>query len=178
MASLVGALVEMARAEGDSSVSVREEVRLDALLREIVEDCRVEADGRGCEFALAADCDRQFWGDPELLRRAFENVIRNAVKYSPAGQRVEIHLDADSAAARVRVRDCGPGVPQGHLTKVFQPFYRVDSARGASTGGVGLGLAIAQRSIALHHGTITARNMNPGLEVSITLPFSAAAPKG
>ena len=178
MASLVGALVEMTRAEGDSSVSVREEVRLDALLREIVEDCRVEADGRGCEFALAADCDRQFWGDPELLRRAFENVIRNAVKYSPAGQRVEIHLDADSAAARVRVRDFGQGVPEEHLTKIFQPFYRVDSARGASTGGEGLGLAIAQRSIALHHGTITARNMDPGLEVSIELPFSAAAAKG
>jgi signal transduction histidine kinase len=153
---------------------VREAMQLDSLLREIVEDCRVEAEGRGCELALAADCDAPFWGDPELLRRAFENVIRNAVKYSPSGQRVEIRLEADSAAARVRVRDYGPGVPEEHLKKIFQPFYRVDSAREASTGGVGLGLAIAQRAITLHRGTITAGNMNPGLEVSIELPISPA----
>ena len=69
------------------------------------------------------------------------------------------------------MRDYGPGVPEDSLTKIFQPFFRVDDARESSTGGVGLGLAIAMRAVGLHHGTIVARNDHPGLQVSIELPL-------
>jgi len=181
MASLVGALVEMTRQEGDPAAHLREPLRLDSLLREIAEDCTPEAEARGCRLEFAAASEGHLPGDPELLRRALENVTRNAIHYSPSGDRVEIRLEADAAAIRVRVRDYGPGVPEEYLKKIFQPFYRVDSSREASTGGVGLGLAIAQRAIALHHGIVTARNVNPGLEVTVELPVSAfpppAAPK-
>ena len=70
------------------------------------------------------------------------------------------------------VRDHGPGVPEDALTRIFQPFFRVDDSRESSTGGVGLGLAIAMRAIGLHHGAIAARNANPGLQVSIELPLA------
>jgi two-component system sensor histidine kinase CpxA len=117
------------------------------------------------------------------LRSAFENVIRNAVRYSPPGAMVSVGARRmraagdESEAAEVIVRDHGPGVPERDLKLIFEPFYRVEAAREhRSGGGEGLGLAIAARAVTLHGGAIEARNLQGGgLAVSITLPFAAAA---
>ena len=103
-------------------------------------------------------------GDREVLRRAIENVVRNAIRYTPAGTSVDVQLDATADTARIAVRDYGPGVPPEALPKIFQPFFRVDDSRYTATGGVGLGLAIASRAIGLHHGKLWAENTTPGLE--------------
>src|SRR5882672_10091593 len=108
-------------------------------------------------------------GDERLLRRAMENVLRNAIRYSPESERIEISLQEDSGTATVGVRDRGPGVPEEMLKDIFRPFFRVESDRARNTGGTGLGLAIAERSVRLHHGTIQARNASPGLLVEIKL---------
>ena len=116
-------------------------------------------------------------GDPELLRSSFENVIRNAVRYSPAAARVGVTArrmagGGDYAeSVEILVHDQGPGVPEKDLELIFEPFYRVDAARDRAGGGEGLGLAIAARAVALHSGAIEARNLQTGgLVVSITLP--------
>src|SRR5216110_1090417 len=156
----------------------RSSVDVGELLRAIVADVAIEADAQGCLVQVRAQGPLPVWGDPELLRSAFENVIRNAVRYSPADGLVGItaHRLAGEGhqADRVEVviRDQGPGVPEQELGRIFEPFYRVDAARGhGRPGGEGLGLAIAARAVALHGGRIEARNLEAGgLSMTITLP--------
>jgi two-component system sensor histidine kinase CpxA len=115
-------------------------------------------------------------GDPELLRRVVENVVRNAIRHAPRGSAVEVQVFEQDDRARIRVRDTGPGVPSEALPLLFEPFYRVESDRGRSSGGVGLGLAIVKRAVNIHGGSVTAVNANPGLAVEITLPLLAPKP--
>jgi two-component system sensor histidine kinase CpxA len=82
-------------------------------------------------------------------------------------------MESAGQTARICIRDSGPGVPEELLQKIFQPFFRVDDSRDSSTGGVGLGLAIASRAITVHQGRLWAENMNPGLSVCIELPLAA-----
>jgi signal transduction histidine kinase len=104
--------------------------------------------------------------DVELCeRRAVENVIRNAIRHAPEASAIEV----SARGCVVRVRDYGPGVPDGELTRIFDPFYRVENDRNRASGGVGLGLAIARRAVELHRGAIEARNAGPGLAVEIRL---------
>ena len=109
-------------------------------------------------------------GDPELLRRAVENVIRNAIRYAPPQTAVEVALSSANGTCTVTVRDYGFGVPEESVERIFDPFYRVQSDRDRASGGVGLGLSIARRAVALHKGRISAHNMHPGLMVEIDLP--------
>src|SRR5882762_6929262 len=153
------------------------------LLRTIAADVAIEADAQGCLVQVQAQGPLPVSGDPELLRSAFENVIRNAVRYSPAGALVGItaHRRAGEehpgGLVEVVIRDQGRGVPEKELGLIFEPFYRVDAARGhGSAGGEGLGLAIAARAVALHGGGIEARNLESGgLSVTITLPAMSGA---
>jgi two-component system sensor histidine kinase CpxA len=170
--SLVGELLQVTRAEGDPSARRSEPVSLDALLGSIIDDAQVEAGARGCAVHFSETAAVTAPGDPELLRRAAENVIRNAVRYTPQGTSVQVALHADDGRARISVRDFGPGVPEEALPQIFNPFYRVESGRDRASGGVGLGLAIAKRAVELHGGTVSARNADPGLLVEITLPRS------
>jgi two-component system sensor histidine kinase CpxA len=110
-----------------------------------------------------------------MLRRAVENVIRNAIRYSPRQSAVEVSLARNNGKAVVDVRDHGPGVPPEALPRLFDAFYRVESDRDRSSGGIGLGLSIARRAIELHQGTIRARNADPGLEVELELPVKNGA---
>lgn len=171
LTDLVGALLQVTRAEGDPSSRNLTDLPLDNFLREVVDDCAVEAEARGCRVQLEAPESLHFRGDRELLRRAMENIVRNAIRYAPEGTPVEVKLATDHDDAEISVRDYGPGVPEAELPKIFKPFFRVDESRDSSTGGVGLGLAIAHRAVTVHHGTMTAKNAGPGLLVSIELPL-------
>jgi two-component system sensor histidine kinase CpxA len=177
LSDLIGALLQMTRAEGDPLSGTRRTFELDQVVRDVVEDCAVEATARGCEIACNMNGSIAMVGDPELTRRAIENVVRNAVQYSPEGGRVDVSLEKDAANARIAVRDRGAGVPDDQLAKIFQPFYRVDGSRNAETGGIGLGLAIARRAVNVHHGSIDARNEETGLLVTIQLPLDTDEPR-
>ncbi|HXE63316.1 MAG TPA: ATP-binding protein [Bryobacteraceae bacterium] len=170
LTTLVNSLLEMTRAEGDPASRERKDIRLDRLLRDVAEDCSVEATAHSCNLTLDIHDEITVSGDEELLRRAVENVIRNAIRYSPAGETIDVRLSAAPGAAKVEVRDRGPGVPENQLAQIFQPFFRVDDSRTNATGGVGLGLTIAMRAVKLHNGTIEAKNVAPGLLVTIELP--------
>jgi two-component system sensor histidine kinase CpxA len=168
--SLVGQLLEVTRAEGDPASLRRNPVRLDELVRQVVDDCEIEAAAHGCQLRYQAPGAVTLQGDPELLRRATENVVRNALRYAPRDSTVDVVLEHAGGRARVSVRDRGPGVPDEALGRLFDAFYRVDSDRDRASGGVGLGLSIARRAIELHQGSIRAKNADPGLQVTIELP--------
>jgi len=173
IASLVSEIVEMTRIEGDVLAPKTEDVVLADLIAETVSDCRLEVDLRGSVLRVEGQLSSHVSGDPELLRRAVENVLRNAIHYSPEQGTILITLAEAVHVATITVRDYGPGVPAESLAQIFQPFFRVQEARESSSGGIGLGLAIAERAVKQHHGTITARNESPGLSVQISLPISA-----
>ncbi len=166
---LVSELLQVTRAEGDPSTLAVEPVRIDEITRAVVEDAGIEAIARGSSVELPDAPPVKVIGNPLLLRRAIENVLRNAIRFAPPGTAVEVTVEADDMA-RVRIRDYGPGVPESDLERIFDAFYRVDTHRNRQSGGVGLGLAIAKRAVELHKGTIRARNAGPGLEVEIAVP--------
>jgi signal transduction histidine kinase len=168
--ALVGQLLQVTRAEGDPNSLRRDLVRLDELVQQTVDDSRIEAGARGCELNYKKSGPVTVAGDPELLRRAVENVIRNAIRYSPRAAAVEVSLARNNGSVTVDVRDYGPGVPEEALPRLFDAFYRVEPDRNRNSGGIGLGLSITRRAIELHKGSIRARNAEPGLDVEMELP--------
>ena len=172
--ALVGELLQVTRAEGDAAQLRSERVELQGLTTAVVDDCTIEAEARGCRLRFDSSAPVHLAGDPELLRRAIENVVRNAIRYSPEGTEVEVKLRSSAGQATISIRDFGPGVPEESLGRIFDPFYRVESDRSRISGGVGLGLSIARRAIELHKGKIGAANASPGLCVTIALPIPAA----
>ncbi len=175
---LIGRLLALARLEdGDQSLQ-RSPVELEQLVRQICKDADFEAQDRNCRVGCRIAQDCVVMGNADLLHSAVENVVRNAMRYTREGTEVEILLErwegANGVEARILVSDHGPGVPVDSLDKLFRPFYRLDDARGRQTGGVGLGLAITERAVRLHGGSITAKNRSGGgLEVEIRLPLMA-----
>jgi signal transduction histidine kinase len=174
MSSLVGDIVEITHMEGDPSPRNMMSLNLNSLVQAIVEDCRIEADMRGCTLSMTGRSTSEIEGNRELLRRAIENVVRNAIQYSPAQAVVDIILAEESGIARIEVQDRGPGVPAESLARIFDPFFRIEEARDKVRGGSGLGLSIANRAIQLHGGSMAAENIAPGLKVTMSIPSSTA----
>jgi two-component system, OmpR family, sensor kinase len=179
---LIARTLKLARLEQPVPALEPRPIDIRDLLANILSDVAIEVDAQGCRIDLDAPHGLVIEGDPELLRSAFENVIRNAVRYSPHGAPVSVSALLEAIPARperrvaVVVSDRGPGVPEKDLQLIFEPFYRVETAREhRHVGGEGLGLAIAARAVTLHNGHIEARNLpGGGLAVLITLP---AAPR-
>lgn len=177
---LIARTLKLARLERPAGSLEHIRVDIGELLKNIAEDVAIEADAHGCSIGVQSEDGLEVSGDRELLRSSFENIIRNAVRYSPPGAQVGITArrmkgpTQDEECVEVIVYDQGPGVPEKDLELIFEPFYRVDAARDRAGGGEGLGLAIAARAVALHHGVIEARNLQSGgLVVSVTLPALA-----
>lgn len=184
---LIARILKLVRLERPAGAFAGIPVDVGQLLETIAQDVAIEAEARGCILTLHAERGLQVAGDPELLRSAFENVIRNAVRYG-AGSAVEVRGSRGERPPgsvpdegqkppdhgreiEVTVRDHGPGVPEKDLKLIFEPFYRVDAARDRALGGEGLGLAIAARAVAVHGGRIEAHNApGGGLEVAMRLP--------
>jgi len=170
LSKLVAELLQLTTAEGDPDARVARPVLLDDLLQDLIDDCDLEAQARHCRLVAHHEGSPIVIGDGELLRRGVENVLRNAIRHAPEGTDIELILQSRSDLALILVRDHGTGVPEADLTRIFHPFFRVDDDRSRSSGGVGLGLAIARRAIELHQGRIRAENASPGLRVIIELP--------
>ena len=174
---LIGRLLTLARLEDGEQHAPTTPVLLDEVVLNVAEDAEFEAQARHCH--VHSEIPAGNWGvrgDASLLHSAIENVVRNAIRYTREGTTVAIHLEKTETAGQVeavvRVTDCGDGVPADALEKLFQPFYRLDDARGRQTGGVGLGLAITERAVRFHGGRVTAVNRaEGGLMVEIYLPL-------
>ncbi len=168
---LTSEIVEVTRLEGDPQLLKLSSVNLAEMVQEAIDACCAEVECRppsmrvDVQFSGSVRCDR------ELLLRAVENILRNAVRYSPRQGPINIVIRRETRTVMLSVRDFGPGVPDESLSQLFEPFFRVDEARDEGTGGVGLGLSIAKRAVHLHKGTVEAHNADPGLRVEIVLPL-------
>lgn len=166
MDKLIGELLTLSRMEAGAGKALYSDFFLADLLHDIVEDACYEAEARGITLDVSGDADMgevMVSGQPELLARAVENVLRNAVKHSPGhgAVQVELALLPEAKQVRITVLDRGPGVPAADLAHIFQPFFRSSNTEN-STDGHGLGLAIARHVIEAHGGTISARNRSSG----------------
>jgi two-component system sensor histidine kinase CpxA len=172
---LVHELLVLATLQGSVHPPAAELIDLPDMLDRVVEDLTFEFHERGHAIrTIRRPGSLLVKGDAALLRRAVDNVLRNALFYTPDDTEVEMLVESDGAWARLVVRDHGPGVPETALPQLFEPFFRVDQARARNTGGAGLGLAITQRAVELHGGRIRAANAHPhGLAVRIDLPVAA-----
>src|ERR1700690_1736274 len=176
---LIQRLLTIARLESGADAIRKSNLSLRELVENVAHDAEYESAGR--QIRVEADGDDEFLveADPDLLRSAVENVVRNATRYTAPGTTVEAKLErqrnSNGQEMVIRVSDSGPGVPDSSLAKIFEPFYRLDDARNRQTGGAGLGLSIADRAIRLHGGQISASNRKEGgLEVEIRIPASPA----
>jgi two-component system sensor histidine kinase CpxA len=155
---LIGQLLTLSSMEAAEGKERYEKVSLKTLLEEMLPDADYEAQQRGARVELDSECDCVIEGRRELLYRAIENVVRNAIRYTESGSAVQVKLvhsgEGSSEAAIVQVCDRGPGIPESERESIFRPFYRVDQARSAHTGGFGVGLAIAERAVKLHRGQL------------------------
>jgi two-component system, OmpR family, sensor histidine kinase CpxA len=173
---LIGRILTLARLEDGEQLVPQTPVPLDEIVESVSEDAEFEAQERHCH--VHTSIPKGNWevrGNPSLLHSAVENVVRNAIRYTQEGSAVEIELKSENRGVReavLRVSDSGPGVPTDSLNKLFEPFYRLDDARGRQTGGVGLGLAITERAVRFHGGKVSALNRpEGGLIIEIRLPL-------
>jgi signal transduction histidine kinase len=176
MNELIGSLMTIARLDSGAGTMQKVPIPLEAVVDEVARDADFEAQARQCRVEADIRDELPVVGDPGLLHSAIENVVRNATRYTREGTTVRIRAERvhewNGEEAVIRVSDSGPGVPQSALEKIFRPFYRIDDARVRSTGGVGLGLAITERAIRLHGGSVKASNLpEGGLLIEIRLPL-------
>jgi two-component system OmpR family sensor kinase len=170
MDELVGELLTLARLEAGPARASYQALDLADLVASIGEDARFEAEASGRRVRLDLPSSALVQGNAELLHRAVENVVRNAVKFTAPGTEVDIALRKAGRSATLTVVDRGPGIPDAELGKVFEPFHRV---AGHGIDGFGLGLAIAQLAVQAHGGAIRAANApQGGLRVEIELPLA------
>ncbi|HWS88058.1 MAG TPA: ATP-binding protein [Pyrinomonadaceae bacterium] len=176
---MIGQLLALSRLESNGNGLRSESFDLAAVVREVGSDADFEAQARNCSVVVE-ECDPcETKGTRQLLQSAVENVVRNAVRYTPEGTAVKISLrcrrEDGGGEAVITVRDEGAGVPEESLQEIFRPFYRLDSSRTRETGGTGLGLAITERAVRLHGGTVKASNVaGGGFVVELSLPINAA----
>ena len=177
---MIGQLLTLTRIESGAELAQRETFDLTNLIQEVAADGNFEARGHGREVKVIRADSCAMSGFPEMLRSAIENVVRNAIRYTAEGTSVEITLEQqnsnDDKKAVMRIRDHGPGVPKIMLASIFLPFQRVPETTETNSQGAGLGLAIAERVVRMHDGSIRALNASDGgLIVEIVLPLVSEA---
>lgn len=174
--TLVNDVLGLLRESSETSPRADEDFDLTHLLDDLAETVDYEAPEGSPGIDWPGADSLVLRGDRELLWRAIENLLRNALRHTDPPRGIQLRLEVENGrAVRISVRDFGPGVPEGELEKIFQPFYRVHESRDRTTGGHGLGLSIAAAAVRRHGGQISAANApDGGLIVTITLPAPVA----
>ena len=179
MSDLITNLLFLARHQGKLNPQDVATIDLVELLNSLAQEYQIKATDKGLEFQLDVPIAKDTKGDRviaypadrDLLQQAINNLLDNAIKYTPAGEVVTLKLETKPRRVLITVRDTGVGIPEADLTHIFDRFYRVDKARTRQTGGFGLGLAIAQQIIQAHGGKITVESeVGKGTAFQICLP--------
>jgi signal transduction histidine kinase len=174
---LIGQLLTLARIDSAADSSRQERVDLSSLIQEVAVDGNFEAQAKYCSVKIDSGDLCTTTGAREQLRRAIENVVRNAIRYTQPSTDVEITMRKLSfpalSRAVIQIRDHGPGVSSEHLEKIFLPFYRIPAIDGEPTSGAGLGLAITERIVRMYGGSVSATNApDGGLIVNLELSLA------
>ncbi|PPC99492.1 MAG: two-component sensor histidine kinase [Methylotenera sp.] len=173
MDGLVGELLTLSRLESGAVQVKKETLELKQLMHNIIEDAQFEAESKNMKLKMSLDQNYLLQGQPDLLYRAIENVVRNAIKYGPDNSVINIDCSKhnDNQKIQITVTDQGAGVDALELEDIFKPFVRGSS--GSQTVGHGVGLAITKQVIDAHSGQVIAKNITPqGFCVEISLPYN------
>ena len=174
--SLISQVLKLARLHGTDAPFAREIFELDEVIEEVVRDANFEGAVKNCRVRLRGAAAAAVNGNRDLVRSAIENVLRNAVRYSPQDAPVDVSVARAESGVAILIRDRGPGVPDKDLERIFEPFYRVAESRDRDTGGEGIGLAITAQVMKAHGGSAKAANCQQGgFEVRLDLPAEAPA---
>jgi two-component system sensor histidine kinase CpxA len=170
--NMIAQVLLVSKLDNSQPIQNIQSVSLEQIMMPIIEDAQFEAKQKNKELVYQAPENICFKAEPELLGSAIENILRNAIYYS--SHRIQISVSTQDNHIKWEIEDDGNGIEESHLEKIFEAFYRESSARDRNSGGVGLGLAIAQHAISKHQGFIKASN-NPqgGLRVEISIPLVA-----
>jgi two-component system OmpR family sensor kinase len=173
--SMIGQVLKLARLQGTDALGARQSFDFDEMLDEVALDANFEGAIKNCHVIVHGAAKAAVIGNRELMSSAIENVLRNAVRYSPPGESVDIAITR-GAGLDIVIRDRGSGVPPADLGRIFEPFYRVAESRDRDSGGEGIGLAITSRVMRAHGGSASASNgAGGGLEVRLSLPGASLA---
>ncbi|HEX3398319.1 MAG TPA: ATP-binding protein [Steroidobacteraceae bacterium] len=174
--SMISQVLKLARLHGTDALQQRERFELDDVIEQVVRDANFEGAVKNCTVNLRGAANCAVLGSRELLRSAIENVLRNAVRYSPNDTPVDLQVARGADGLQILIRDHGPGVPAADLERIFEPFYRVAESRDRDSGGEGIGLAITSQVMKAHGGAAWGLNAGGGgLEVRLSLPETAIA---
>jgi two-component system sensor histidine kinase CpxA len=173
--SMISQVLKLARLHGANARIEKESFELDEVIEEVVRDANFEGAVKHCTVKVQGSAKAAILGNRELLRSAIENVLRNAVRYSPIKTAVDLSIARLRSGLEIAITDHGPGVPPAELERIFEPFYRVAESRDRDSGGEGIGLAITAEVMKAHGGSARARNTPGGFEVLLSLPDSTLA---
>jgi signal transduction histidine kinase len=174
MGTLVGDLLALARVQSDREILARAPLDLRVVAREAAEGVESLAARKGQRLEVELDGPLPTCGDQLKLRQALTNLLDNAITYTPEGGAIRLSARAARGRAVIAVRDTGPGIEAQHLPHLFEPFYRVDSARGGGSGHTGLGLALAAWIALAHGGHLAVESrIGVGTLFTLTLPLRA-----
>ena len=172
---LVGQSLTLSRLEAGAVYAKEDFVDIKELLEDIIKDCNFEASEQQKTVTFSAEKSWTINANIELLRRALENIIRNAIRYTDKDTSVDVSLiQNDKGSMKITICDHGAGIPEDKINGLFEPFVRLSEARDRDSGGYGLGLAIAKRAIEFHKGHISAKNQTgAGLLIDVVLPLDS-----
>ncbi len=172
MNALIGEVLQFSKLENKKIGAAKEEISLEKSLEAVCSDAEFEGNNNHKGVRLEIKQNSVIKGNGILLERAFENIIRNGLRFTPENSLVEVSLDKIGNNAVIYISDHGPGIPESDIENIFKPFYCVKPDRNPQNGGIGLGLPIALRAVELHKGTIKMNNRSEGgLLVTIELPL-------
>ena len=176
---IIEGILALSRASQGEALLRRTQLPINTLLAQSALRCKSQADAARVRLKvdmLDEDKGGELFGDLDLLCTMLDNLIRNAIRFSPARETVHLEADLDSGRARITVRDHGPGIPEDYIDRIFDRFTQVPDENGKIKGGTGLGLAIAKTVAEAHGGTIEVRNRRRGgCAFTVSLPLSVAS---
>ncbi len=168
LAALVQDIIELSRLQSSEVISHGREFTIDPVIAEAVDRNKLLAEEKGITVSVGGKLAEPLHGDPDLLMTALRNLIDNAIRYSPPNTTVGVGVRQRDGYAQISVTDQGPGISAEDQERIFERFYRVDSARSRQTGGTGLGLSIVKHVLANHGGEVTLWSQ-PGQGSTFTL---------
>lgn len=173
MSRLVEDLLSLSKIEMNASVVPSGTIEINSLIETVTESLALQAESRGQRIKVKAKDVFAVRGDADELTQVFWNLIENALKYGPDGQKVTVKIGSESKGQEVRVKviDQGEGIEEQHLARLTERFYRVDKGRSRAMGGTGLGLAIVKHIVARHRGKLVISSaLEEGSTFSVILP--------
>jgi two-component system sensor histidine kinase SenX3 len=173
IARLTQDIIELSRLQAVDAVANAERVEIDHVVAAAVDQNRVGADAHAIELVTGAPSGAVVYGDERLLITAVDNLISNAIRYSPDGSRVGIGTRVADGVVEIAVTDQGAGIPEADQARIFERFFRVDQARSRATGGTGLGLSIVKHAVQNHGGDVRVWSQ-PGMGSTFTIRLPEA----